>query len=110
MRALPRFSRPLTNDGAQTYQYDATGQQSYASGSGLSQSYDGDRLRVRKVENGVTVYYIRSSVLGGQVIADAGDSGQWARGYIYMGGQLMAYQENGRVLWVYEVHITKAKR
>src|SRR4029079_7051088 len=42
----------LTNDGSQTYTYDATGQQISASGPGLTQSYDGDGLRVKKVESG----------------------------------------------------------
>src|SRR5574338_1185544 len=43
----------LTNDLAQTLTYDATGQQATASYSGysLQQTYDGDRLRVKKVEN-----------------------------------------------------------
>lgn len=41
---------------------------------------------------------------------DAGSAGQWVRGYLYMGGQLLAYQENGRVLWVHEDPVTKAKR
>lgn len=54
----------LTNDGYQTMSYDATGQQASASGAGLAQSYDGDRLRVKKVENGTTTYYLRSTVLG----------------------------------------------
>jgi YD repeat-containing protein len=61
----------VTFDGGQTFTYDATGQQTNASCSGysLQQSYDCDRLRVKKVENGVTTYYLRSSVLGGQVVA-----------------------------------------
>jgi RHS repeat-associated protein len=100
----------LTNDGTQTFQYDATGQQTYASGNTTGQSYDGDRLRVKKVESGATTYYIRSSVLGGQVVCDAGSAGQWVRGYLYMGMQLLAFQENGRVLWTHEEPVTKAKR
>ncbi|HKO42431.1 MAG TPA: hypothetical protein VJU84_04025, partial [Pyrinomonadaceae bacterium] len=38
----------LKNDGSQSYSYDATGQQTYASATGLIQYYDGDRLRTRK--------------------------------------------------------------
>ncbi|HJP94769.1 MAG TPA: hypothetical protein VJ875_22595, partial [Pyrinomonadaceae bacterium] len=60
----------LTNDGYQSYAYDATGQQTYASGTALTQSYDGDGLRAKKVENGVTTYYLRSSILGGQVVSE----------------------------------------
>lgn len=55
-------------------------------------------------------YYIRSSVLGGQPVCDVGAAGQWVHGYIYMGSQMLAYQENGRVLWTHEEPITKAKR
>jgi YD repeat-containing protein len=100
----------ITNDGAQSYQYDAMGQQTSASSSSTQMQYDGDRLRIKRVEQAATVYYIRSSVLGGQVVCDAGAAGQWLRGYIYLGGQLTAYQENGRVLWVHEDPVTKAKR
>jgi RHS repeat-associated protein len=100
----------LTYDNYQSFTYYATGQQATASGASTQMHYDGDRLRVKKVENGATSYYIRSSVLGGQIVADLGASGQWIHGYLYMAGQLMAYQENGRVLWVYEEPVTKAKR
>jgi len=43
----------LTSEGGQNFTYDATGQQATASYSGylLQQIYDGDRLRVKKVEN-----------------------------------------------------------
>ena len=52
----------LTFDGGQNFTYDATGQQTSASYSGysLQQSYDCDRLRVQKVDNGSTTYYLRS--------------------------------------------------
>ncbi len=76
----------LTNDGYQTYTYDVTGQQTYASGNSLTQSYDGDRLRVKKVDNGSVTYYLRSSVLGGQVVAEI-SGGVWQRGYVYLGTQ-----------------------
>jgi YD repeat-containing protein len=56
----------LTNDGSQSFTYDATGQQATASGNTIMQTYDGDGLRAKKVENGTTAYYLRSSVLGGR--------------------------------------------
>ena len=67
----------LTNDGAFEYSYDATGAQATAnSGSySLQQNYDGDGLRVKKIENGATTYYLRSTVLGGQVVCEINDSG-----------------------------------
>src|SRR5687768_17174608 len=62
----------LTNDLGQTFTYDATGQQVTASYSGyaLTQVYDGDTLRVKKTENGVSTYYLRSTVLDGNVVAE----------------------------------------
>ncbi len=39
---------------SQTFTYNAVGQQATASLTGLQQSYDGDQLRVRKIENGAT--------------------------------------------------------
>lgn len=95
----------LTNDGYQTYTYDATGQQT--SGGGVTQSYDGDRLRVKKIEGGATTYYLRSSVLGGRVIAEFGSE---QRGYVYLGSQMLAIQQNNQVSWVHQDPVTKSQR
>ena len=106
----------LTNDLGQTFTYDATGQQASASYSGysLTQSYDGEGLRVKKVEtNAPTTYYLRSSVLGGQVVAEVnwtGSSWQWYRGYVFAGSQLLAVQQSGSVNWVHQDPATKSKR
>ena len=99
----------LTNDGGQSFTYDATGQQATASFMSGQQSYDGDGLRVKKIDNGTTRYYLRSSVLGGQVIAEMDGSSSWMRGYVYQGGTLLAVQAGG-VNWVHEDPITKSKR
>jgi RHS repeat-associated protein len=104
----------LTNDVGQNFTYDATGQQATASYSGysLQQSYDGDGLRVKKNDNGAQTYYLRSSVLGGQVVAEiiwASVSWQWNRGYVYLGSQLLAVQQAG-VYWMHEDPVTKSKR
>jgi RHS repeat-associated protein len=104
----------LTFDGGQNFTYDATGQQTNASYSGysLQQSYDCDRLRVKKVENGSTTYYLRSTVLGGQVVAEINwysVAWGWTRGYVYAGSQLLAVQQGG-VNWMHEDPITKSKR
>ena len=99
----------LTNDGYQTYTYDATGQQASASGTTLTQSYDGDGLRGKKVANGVTTYYLRSSILGGQVVCELNASGGWDRGYVYVGNQLLALQYLG-VNWVHQDPVTKSQR
>jgi RHS repeat-associated protein len=102
----------LTGDGTQSYQYDATGQQTFASLNALTQGYDGDRLRGMKTDGGVTTYYLRSSVLGGQVVAEIknnGSSWYWDRGYVYLGSQLLAVQSNG-VTWVHADPVTKSQR
>ena len=101
----------LTNDLGQTFTYDATGQQATASYSGysLQQSYDGDGLRVKKNDNGTVTYYLRSSVLGGQVVAEMNSAGGWTRGYVYLGSQLLAVQQAG-VFWMHEDPVTKSKR
>ena len=100
----------LTSDGSQTFTYDATGQQATASGTGLTQSYDGTGLRLRKTENGVTTYYVRSSVLGGQVVAELNGSGSVQRGYVYSGTQLLAIQSGGAVQWVHQEPYSKGQR
>ena len=103
----------LTNDLGQTFTYDATGQQATASYSGysLTQSYDGDGLRVKKNDNGTVTYYLRSSVLGGQVVAEITGGGAFQRSYIYLGGELLALKlANGYNYWVHEDPVTKSKR
>jgi RHS repeat-associated protein len=99
----------LTNDGVQSYAYDATGQQASA-GTTLAQSYDGDGLRVKKVDSGTTTYYLRSSVLGGQVISELSSGGTLQRGYVYLGGQMLAIQQSNQVSWVHQDPLTKSQR
>lgn len=105
----------MTNDGWQQFTYDATGQQTTASYSGMTQWYDGDRLRVKKQEYGVTTYYLRSSVLGDQVLAELDANGQMKRGYVYLGGQMVALQDKDasgaeQVTWVHQDPLTKTQR
>ncbi len=99
----------LINDGGQDFTYDATGQAITATYGNLQQAYDGDRLRVKKVDNGTTTYYLRSSVLGGQVVAEI-SSGTWLRGYVYLGGQLLAVQQSSSVSWIHQDPLVKSKR
>jgi len=69
----------------------------------------------------VTTAYLRSSVLGGRVVVEIGGTspnmGQMLRGYVYLGGQLVAVQESNRaggagdrVLWVHQDPVTKSQR
>jgi YD repeat-containing protein len=97
----------LTNDGGQTFTYDATGQQTYASATALSQGYDGNGMRVKKTENGTVNWYLRSTVLGGQVVAEMDASGSWTRGYVYAGSSLLAVQSGGTVNWMHEDPVSK---
>jgi RHS repeat-associated protein len=101
----------LTYDG-QSYQYDATGQQVVATGgaAALAMSYEGNRLRVKKVEGAATTYYQRSTVLRGQVMNELNGSGVWTRGYVYAGGQLLAVQQSNTVSWVAQDPVTKSQR
>jgi RHS repeat-associated protein len=105
----------LTQDGGQ-YAYDATGQQVSATyppnwnGYTLQQGYNGDRLRVKKVDNGTATYYLRSSVLGGRVVAEVDWQGTWQRGYVYLGGQLLVIQSEGVPKWVHSDPVTKSQR
>jgi YD repeat-containing protein len=84
-----------------TYAFDAAGQliSNTAPGKTLSQSLDGDGVRAKWVENGVTTYYVRSSALGGQTIVELDQYGNKVWGYVYGGGQEIAKQEGGQVLW-----------
>ena len=102
----------LTNDLGQTFTYDATAQQATASYSGylLQQTYDGDRMRVKKVENGTPTYYLRSSVLGGQIMAELNGAGSVTRGFVYLGDQMLAVQQNNEVSWVHQDPLVKSKR
>ena len=100
----------LTNDGGQTFTYDATGQQATASYLSMQQYYDGNGLRMKKTENGTATWYLRSSVLGGQVIAEMNASGAWTRGYVYAGSGLLAVQQQNSVNWMHEDPVTKSKR
>lgn len=101
----------LLFDGGHTMTYDATGQQATASFPGymLEQYYDGNGLRVKKSDAGTVTLYLRSSVLGGQVVAEMSSSGAWQRGYVYLGSELLAVQQSG-VYWMHQDPFVKSKR
>ncbi|HKY43520.1 MAG TPA: RHS repeat-associated core domain-containing protein, partial [Pyrinomonadaceae bacterium] len=95
--------------GGWTFTYDATGQQETSAMGNVQMFYDGDRLRGKKSENGAVTYYLRSSVLGGQVVAEVTSGVGWSRGYVYLGGQLLAVQQGG-VYWMHQDPFVKSKR
>ncbi|MGI8838871.1 MAG: S8 family serine peptidase [Pyrinomonadaceae bacterium] len=104
----------LTNDIGQAFTYDATGQQTASTYTNLQNYYDGEGLRVKRTQDGsYPALYLRSTVLGGQIVAEIdyiNGSWQWQRGYVYQGSQLLAVQQAGAVYWMHEDPVTKSKR
>jgi RHS repeat-associated protein len=96
--------------GGWMFTYDATGQQTTSAMNNVQMFYDGDRLRGKKSENGIVTYYLRSSVLGGQVVAELNSGGGWMRGYVYLGGEILAVQQNVAVSWMHQDPVAKSKR
>ena len=93
----------LTNNITRQYTYDAAGRMSTVSGSNLNQFFDGDGQRVKTTEPNLVTYYLRSSVLGGQVIEELDGSGDKQRGFVYAGGKVIAEQaQDGFVGFVHE--------
>jgi len=101
----------LTNDIGQQFTYDATGQQTASTYTNLQNWYDGDGLRIKKRDTSTLTYYLRSTVLGGQVVKEIMDGGDSQRSYTYLGGALLAVRDpNEKTYWVHEDPITKSKR
>src|SRR5207253_9650124 len=64
--------------------YDAAGRnlKVQSGNSTITAAFDGDSQVMKRTEPGVATYYLRSSVLDGQVIADVNGAGQKMMGYI----------------------------
>lgn len=95
----------VISQGARHYSYDAAGRQistSQTSGSAASQVFDGDGFKVKRTNPGWVGYYVRSSALAGEVIAELDPQGQPFRRNIYSNGQLLAQQDEiGYVRWMH---------
>ncbi|HEX8118155.1 MAG TPA: hypothetical protein VF521_12850, partial [Pyrinomonadaceae bacterium] len=89
----------------------------------LTQGYDGDGRTARREERSVrslnngapqttveTTYYVRSSVLGGAVVAEFDGQGQRQKGYVYAGGERVAKQWAGYLYWQYEEPVGGSSR
>ena len=88
------------NDG---YVYDAAGRNVYVETSNLTtatMAYDGDGRQAKTVETWVdenfetqsdTKYYVRSSVLGGQLLAEVDMWGQVSRTFVYAGPAVLGW-------------------
>jgi RHS repeat-associated protein len=96
--------------GGWMFTYDATGQQATSAMNNVQMFYDGNGLRGKKSENGAVTYYLRSSVLGGQVVAELSWAAgwTWTRGYVYVGGEVLAVQQGG-VHWMHQDPFAKSK-
>ncbi|MFL6257525.1 MAG: RHS repeat domain-containing protein [Pyrinomonadaceae bacterium] len=110
----------LTSDGVQNFTYDVQGNQVTASVLNIEQGYDGEGRRVRRDASGMnSARYLRSSVLGGQVVAEinyVNSAWQFARGYVYSSMGLLAMQQagtpqqGGGIYFIHEDPVTKGKR
>src|SRR6185369_15139044 len=64
---------------------------------------DGDGRRVKATQPNLVTYYLRSTVLGGQVIEELNSSGAKQRGFIYIGQKSAGYDwANGNVSLLHE--------
>jgi RHS repeat-associated protein len=102
----------LIDDGQQQFTYDAAGHQRRARSRALDlkQDYGGDGLRAKKIEGSNTTYYVRSTVLGNQVVADLNGAGQVVRSYVYAGRDLVAVKDQIGLAWNHSDPVTKSKR
>jgi YD repeat-containing protein len=90
-----------------TYSYDAAGDISTVGTddpqSTTARALDGDGQQVKTIESTynensqswttTTTYYVRSTVLGGQVLTELNESGAKHRTFVYVGSQVLATQE-----------------
>src|SRR6185369_7052999 len=90
-------------DTGDVYSYDAAGRHNYLETSSLTtatMSYDGDGRQVKTVETWVdenfetqseTKYCVRSTVLGGQLLAELDTYGQFSRTFVYAGPAVLGW-------------------
>jgi YD repeat-containing protein len=99
------------NEGG-SYTYNAAGEKvdTVSVEGTITQSYDGDHQPLKRVEvrpnHSSTIYYLRSSVLGGEVVTELNSQGQKRLGNVYAGGARLAKQQNNQVYWVSEDPVT----
>ena len=108
----------LTKDSDLNYTYDADGRNVTtfdfvgAGGRTSTLSYDGDGQEIKKSisQSGVTTvtYYMRSSVLKGQVVTELNNQGVKQKGFVFAGRQVIARQENNAVVWQHVNPVTQS--
>jgi YD repeat-containing protein len=80
--------------------YDAAGRPSNTSWTGgyFNEFLDGDGWRVKATEPNQVTYYLRSTVLGGQVVEELNSSGAKQQSFIYIGQKVVGHDwANGNV-------------
>ncbi|HJP93641.1 MAG TPA: DUF4214 domain-containing protein [Pyrinomonadaceae bacterium] len=84
----------LLNPSTRQYSYDAAGRSNTTTWTGgyLNEFFDGDGQRVKSTEPNIVNYYVRSTVLRGQVITQLDSSGAREWGFIYVAGELFGRQ------------------
>jgi hypothetical protein len=56
------------------------------------------------------IYYLRSSAMGGAIVAEIGATGQRLRAYAYLGGEVLTKYESGEVRWRHTDPVTGSER
>jgi YD repeat-containing protein len=93
----------VTNNTDVQFTYNAAGLPAQTvnvlGGSISANAFDGDRQRIKNAfqlnssSAATPRYYLRSTALGGQVVAEILSSGEKVQGYVYAGNELMAVQK-----------------
>lgn len=104
----------LTQDRDVQYTYDAANRNillvASASSRTITPSYDGDGRVIKRNEtvsgSSTVKYFLRSSVLGGNIIEELSNTGQKTKGYVFAGRQVLAIQEFNIVKWRHENALT----
>ncbi len=101
----------LTAGDGMTYAYDGASRLSSVNGGALGQyGYDGDGMRVKKVEGGATVFYVRSSKLGQVAFEVAGASVQRAYVLLLNGRQFALQSYDGNFYWIHHNRLGSSKK
>ena len=94
-----------TDGAGRQHTYDAAGRNaatSWTSGGYFNQFFDGDGQSVKVTEPNLATYYLRSSVLGGQIIEELNSSGAKQTGFVYVANKLIGRQNGtGDVLMLH---------
>jgi YD repeat-containing protein len=95
----------LLSGAGRQYTYDAAGRTTSTSWTGgyFNEFHDGDGRRVKAAQPNLATYYLRSTVLGGQVIEELNNTGAKQQSFIYIGQKIVGHDwANGNVLLLHE--------